>query len=85
MKELTMEQALEIARADYYCGVMDAMEKLNEFGFETPIYWAFAKQIEDKDLDFDEYEMNIDCRDLQFRALNIWPIMVQAYDTIWNS
>ena len=84
MKEITLEQAIEIAKEDYYYGVMDAMVKLNKMGFETPIYWAFLKQIGDNDMEFDEYEMNTDCRDVQYRALNIFGTMRKAYDIVWG-
>ena len=84
MKQITLEQAIEIAKEDYYCGVMDAMDKLNKMGFETPIYWAFAKTIEENDLDYDNYEMNLTCRDLQYQALNIYDTMRKAYDIVWG-
>lgn len=84
MKEITLEQAIKVAKMDYEFGVVWAMDALNKMGFETPIYWAFLEQIEDQDLDYDDYEMNITCRDLQYQALNIYDTMRKAYDIVWG-
>lgn len=83
MKQITLEDAIYIAKEDYNYGVMSAMDKLSTLGFKTPIYNAFINQIEEEDLDYDDYEMNINCRDLQFQALNIYDTMQIAYDIVW--
>lgn len=85
MKKITQKQALEIAEIDYYDGVMSAIEKLNEMGFETPIYWAWLKQAVENNQDVDWFNMNCNCRDLQFQALGIYEIMQRAYDEVWES
>lgn len=82
--KITKKQALEIAERDYYDGVMSAIEKLNEMGFETPIYWAFIKQANQLSFDVDDYDMNCNCRDLQYQALGIWETMQRAYDEVWE-
>jgi hypothetical protein len=81
---MTYKQALEIAETDYYDGIMSAMEKLNELGFETPIYWSFIKQTDELGYDVDDYEMNCNCRDLQYQVLGIWETMQRAYDEVWE-
>lgn len=83
MKQITLEDAIYIAKEDYNYGIMSAMDKLNSLGFKTPIYNAFINQIEEEELDYDDYEMNIACRDLQFQALNIYDTMQIAYDIVW--
>lgn len=83
-QKITKEQALKIAETDYYVGVMSAIEELNKLGFETPIYWAFIKQANELGFDVDEYDMNCNCRDLQYQALGIWEIMERAYDEVWE-
>ena len=83
--KLTEQQAIKIAETDYYDGIMSAIEKLNALGFETPIYWAFIKQANDLDFDVDDYGMNCDVRDLQFKALGIYEIMNRAYREVWES
>lgn len=84
MPKITHKQAVEIAERDYYDGVMSAIEKLNNLGFETPIYWAFIKQANQLSLDVDDYDMNCNCRDLQYQALGIWETMQRAYDKVWE-
>jgi hypothetical protein len=84
-QKITKEQALKIAETDYYDGVMSAIEKLNEMGFETPIYWAWLKQTVENNQDIDWFNMNCNCRDLQFQALGIYEIMQRAYDEVWES
>jgi hypothetical protein len=83
-QKITKEQALEVAEMDYYDGILTAIKKLNEFGFETPIYWAFIAQIWKNGFDVDDYNMNCDVRDLQFKALGIWETMKRAYDEVWE-
>lgn len=83
-QKITKEQALKIAETDYYVGVMSAIEELNKLGFETPIYWDFIKQANELGFDVDEYDMNCNCRDLQYQALGIWEIMERAYDEVWE-
>lgn len=82
--KITKKQALEIAEIDYYDGIMSAIEELNKLGFETPIYWAFIKQANELGFDVDDYNMNYEIRDLQFKALGIWEIMKMAYDEVWE-
>lgn len=82
--KITQRQALEIAETDYYVGVMSAIEELNKLGFETPIYWAFVKQANELEFDVDDYDMNCEIRDLQYKALGIWEIMKRAYDKVWE-
>lgn len=81
---MTYKQALKVAETDYYDGIMSAIEKLNELGFETPIYWAFIKQANELEFDVDDYDMNCNCRDLQYQALGIWEVMKRAYDEVWE-
>lgn len=83
--KITKEQALKIAETDYYVGVMSAIEELNKLGFETPIYWAFIKQANELGFDVDDYDMNCNCRDLQYQALGIWETMERVYDEVWES
>ena len=83
-QKITKKQALEIAETDYYDGVMGAIEKLNELGFETPIYWAFIKQANELGFDVDDYDMNCNCRDLQYQALGIYETLKRAYDEVWE-
>lgn len=84
MKQITLEQAIQVAKMDYEFGVVWAMDALNKLGFKTPIYNAFYNQIEDQDLDYDNYEMNLTCRYLQYQALNIYDTMQKAYDIVWK-
>ena len=81
------KMCLEVAEQDYLVGISSAMETLNKYGYETPIYWAFLKQVQDNEMDFDEYTMslvNIDCRDLQYEVLGIYYDMDIAQDIVWE-
>lgn len=80
---ITLEQAIEIAKEDYDIGILSAMEKLNSFGVETPIYDEFIKNADILgDIYFDE--KNIEYRDLQFKELGILDLMIQAYEIAWG-
>lgn len=80
---ITLEQAIEIAKEDYDVGILSAMEKLNSFGVETPIYDKFIKNADILgDIYFDE--KNIEYRDLQFKELGILDLMIQAYEIAWG-
>lgn len=83
-QKITKKQALEIAETDYYDGVMSAIEKLNKLGFETPIYWSFIKQANELGFDVDDYDMNCNCRNLQYQALGIYETLKRAYDEVWE-
>lgn len=82
--KFTYKEALEIAEEDYYNGISSAIEKLNKMGIETPIYWAWLIQVESYNGDIDDYDMNCNCRDLQYQALGIWETMERAYDEVWE-
>ena len=81
-RELTMDQAIEIAEIDLCDGVMSAIEALNHLGFETPIYWALQKQVDINNPNYDQ--LNLDCRDLQYKTLGIYEILELAYMDVWN-
>ena len=78
------KMCLEVAEQDYLVGVSTAMETLNKYGYQTPIYWAFLKQVYEQELDYDEDNMNINCRDLQYEVLGIDYDMDIAYDIVWE-
>lgn len=83
--KFTFKDALKVAETDYYDGISSAIEALNKMGIETPIYWAWLIQVNNYDGDIDEYNMNCNCRDLQFQVLGIYEIMQRAYKEVWES
>ena len=80
-KTFTLEMAIEVARADYNNGIMDAMEQLNKYGIDTHFYWDWLG-LNGEDPDYNNG--NITARDKQYELLGFKEIMNKAYEIVWE-
>ena len=81
---ITKEEALQVARADAQVGVLNAIETLDELGFDCTPYWEKINSLDYNDEDFDV--KNLEYRDELFKSLgeeNNKRIQ-EAYDIAWN-
>jgi hypothetical protein len=76
--KLTLKQAIIVAKTDYEHGIIWAIDKLAEMGFDCRYYYKTMAQIEDVDKD----NLNLKTRDKQFALLGISEIMNRAYDKV---
>ena len=79
---MTYEEALKVAKADYNCGILNAVDTLADMGYDCSQYYKTMAEVSEYDEDFDD--KNTLARNTLYITLGIYDIMQRAYEEVWQ-